>query len=465
MLRNKSLRPADSGDVDWTTMDSLLDELQDAVGVYPIMRSINNTLSGCTTSNNATEVVNGSSYSATITADTNYTLTGATVSIRMVGVDITSTAYNNGTINIASVTGNVVITITAVSTICNITNTLVGCSTNNNASTVTRGSSYSATITANNNYTLSGATVSITMNNVDITSSAYSNGSISIASVTGDVSISIVAVSTLSQLVAYATPQTGVTYTNVEDLTNYTDAQIREISNAISNNSSITSSTETVYLSDGTSITVGAGKLYTLSTQEEIIVSILGFNHDTYDTDAATAYNSSVTGKAGITWEMQSCLETKYTMNSSNINYGGWYQSDLRNTTLPTIFNTLPVSLQNIIIPVVKKAADGGSTNYTETLEIVDTLFLLAEIEVFGTASYAQDGANEGTTYKSYSMNTESWYRVKGRGISDEAPATAWYTRSCVSSNTGSFVGISTSGSQSSLKANVTNGISFAYCT
>ena len=42
-------------------------------------------------------------------------MTDATVNITMGGTDIASTAYNNGTINISSVTGNIVITITAAS--------------------------------------------------------------------------------------------------------------------------------------------------------------------------------------------------------------------------------------------------------------------------------------------------------------------------------------------------------------
>jgi hypothetical protein len=59
-------------------------------------------------------VAENSSYSGTITASAGYSLTGATVSITMGGNDITASAYNNGTISIASVTGNIVITVTAV---------------------------------------------------------------------------------------------------------------------------------------------------------------------------------------------------------------------------------------------------------------------------------------------------------------------------------------------------------------
>lgn len=76
--------------------------------------SITNTLVGCTNSNSSTQINWGSSYSGTISASSGYTLEGATISITMSGVDITSTAYNNGTILIAAVTGVLVISVTAV---------------------------------------------------------------------------------------------------------------------------------------------------------------------------------------------------------------------------------------------------------------------------------------------------------------------------------------------------------------
>jgi hypothetical protein len=75
---------------------------------------IKNTLTNCTSSNSATRVNVNEAYSATITADAGYTLTGAAVTVTMDGNDITSTAYNNGVISIASVTGNVAITVSAV---------------------------------------------------------------------------------------------------------------------------------------------------------------------------------------------------------------------------------------------------------------------------------------------------------------------------------------------------------------
>lgn len=72
--------------------------------------TITNNLSHATNSNTTTSVEKNSSYSATITANSNYRI--KTVTVTMGGVNITNTAYSNGRINISSVIGNIVITVT-----------------------------------------------------------------------------------------------------------------------------------------------------------------------------------------------------------------------------------------------------------------------------------------------------------------------------------------------------------------
>ena len=76
--------------------------------------TVTNNLTNCITNNNQSSLVEGSTYSAVITANNGYTLDGATISITMGGTDITASAYNNGAISVSSVTGNLVITISAV---------------------------------------------------------------------------------------------------------------------------------------------------------------------------------------------------------------------------------------------------------------------------------------------------------------------------------------------------------------
>lgn len=74
-----------------------------------------------------------------------------------------------------------------------IANALTGCSNSNASASVEDGASYSATITANEGYTLDGAVITVMMGGVDITATAYSGGTITIANVTGDVSVTVAA--------------------------------------------------------------------------------------------------------------------------------------------------------------------------------------------------------------------------------------------------------------------------------
>lgn len=76
--------------------------------------TITNNLTNATTNNALTSIPRGEEYRAEITADSGYTLDGAAVLIIMGTDDITSSAYNDGTILIPSVLDNLSITLSAV---------------------------------------------------------------------------------------------------------------------------------------------------------------------------------------------------------------------------------------------------------------------------------------------------------------------------------------------------------------
>lgn len=104
--------------------------------------TVTNNLTNVSNSNNASTANENSSYSATITANTGYTLDSVTVT--MGGTDITNTAYSNGTISIASVTGNIVITASATqssqevhATVISLSPSTVSFSTAGDTSTIT----------------------------------------------------------------------------------------------------------------------------------------------------------------------------------------------------------------------------------------------------------------------------------------------------------------------------------------
>ncbi len=109
----------------------------------PTYYSVTYSLSHVTSSTSTASVAQGSSFAATLTAASGYTL--SSVSIKMGGTDITSSAYNASTrvISIASVTGNVTITVTAVAATVAVTSV----SLNKSTLSLTEGSSETLTAT------------------------------------------------------------------------------------------------------------------------------------------------------------------------------------------------------------------------------------------------------------------------------------------------------------------------------
>lgn len=85
-----------------------------------------------------------------------------------------------------------------------ITNSLTRVTSSNAVTTVKRGLTYTATLTANSGYVLTS--VKVMMGGTDITSTAYSNGKVSISRVTGDIVI------TASATVIEDVPTTGNLY-------------------------------------------------------------------------------------------------------------------------------------------------------------------------------------------------------------------------------------------------------------
>lgn len=94
------------------------------VVVPPQEYTVTNTLTGCTSSNAATTVTEGDAYYAAITANSGYTMSGATVHVKMGGTDVTALYYADGVISIPDVSGNIEITITAAVYVPSYTNVL-----------------------------------------------------------------------------------------------------------------------------------------------------------------------------------------------------------------------------------------------------------------------------------------------------------------------------------------------------
>lgn len=158
------------------------------VPVQEVNRSVTNNLTHVTNSNSATDVPFNSRYQAYLTPQAGYYVDN--VIITMDGVDITSSVYNNGTIDIPNVTGNIIINASG-SLNPTLTYNLTNCSVNPAPYSQQYGTRYQATVTPSTGYSLDGASVLITMGGVELFN-VYNNGAIDIPSVTDNVTITII---------------------------------------------------------------------------------------------------------------------------------------------------------------------------------------------------------------------------------------------------------------------------------
>lgn len=153
---------------------------------------VTKTLTGCTLSNSAAQVEYGDSYTATVTTESGKTLDSIVVT--MCGVDITSTAVSDGVISIPKVTGAVMITAVAsvpsvaYSVVLNLTNA----ASSNAATSIAEGAAYTTTLSPTGTYKKLGA-ITVTMGGVDVSASAVSGNTVTIANVTGDITITCAA--------------------------------------------------------------------------------------------------------------------------------------------------------------------------------------------------------------------------------------------------------------------------------
>lgn len=165
-----------------------------SVNVVFAKYSVASTLSGCSLSNLAQIITIGDSYVTEVTPDTGYSLKNAQIQVTMGGVDITSSCYSNGIINIKNVTGNIAIDITCIEVpVYTITRELTGCTSNKDTTSIGEGNPYTEEFTALEGFRFYGASVYITMGGKDITDSSYNEGVLNILEVTGNIIIHIAA--------------------------------------------------------------------------------------------------------------------------------------------------------------------------------------------------------------------------------------------------------------------------------
>ena len=172
-------------------------------------------------------------------------------------------------------------------------------------------------------------------------------------------------------------------------------------------------------------------------------IDIIGKDHDTY----------AAGGTAPLTFQMHDCYRITYQMNSSNTNSGGWTNCAMRSTRLPAILNMMPAEVKAAIKEVQKKTSAGSQSSSIQTTN--DKLFLLSEIEIFGSTKFSFAG--EGTQYAYYKAGNSKVKNLSGSAYN-------WWERSPHSSGSAYFCRVDRDGSADAGSASGSRGVAFGFC-
>lgn len=193
-----------------------------------------------------------------------------------------------------------------------------------------------------------------------------------------------------------------------------------------------------------TSWTVGSSKTMLIGGTNYQI-DIIGKNHDDY---------ADGSGKAPLTFQMHHCYNTKYRMNSSNTNSGGWNSCEMRTSRMASILTQMPQEVQAAVREVKKLTGSGRASSTIVTSN--DKLFLLSEIEIDGSATYSASG--EGSQYAYYQNGGSTIKQVGGSN-------SVWWTRSPVRTNTTAFCNTGATGNVAwGTPTSGANGVAAAFC-
>ena len=188
---------------------------------------------------------------------------------------------------------------------------------------------------------------------------------------------------------------------------------------------------------------VGNQKTMTINGTDYVI-DIIGKGHDDY---------ADGSGKAPLTFQLHDCYGELKNMNSTNTNVGGWTNCAMRQTHLPAILTKMPTEVQNGIREVNKLTSAGKQSATINTT--ADKLFLLSEIEIFGSVSDSKSG--EGTQYDYYKAGNSKVKKFNGS-------ADFWWDRSPRGSDSARFCFAASRGNASYDGASSAYGVAFGFC-
>ena len=195
-------------------------------------------------------------------------------------------------------------------------------------------------------------------------------------------------------------------------------------------------------------------------------VFIIGFNHNAEREGNGIAFQGFKATKNGT----PVCLTdsglnssktsgTWFNMNNTNSNSGGWEASQMRKNIMPLIKAAFPADLQAVIktSTIYTDNAGGQPQTLPELTATQDDVFLLAEYEIFGTRSYANN--KEANYLKQYAYYAAGNSKVKYRHNATSLVAN-WWERSSYYGSFFYFCIVNSNGSAFGTEAYYSYGVS-----
>ena len=208
-----------------------------------------------------------------------------------------------------------------------------------------------------------------------------------------------------------------------------------------------------------------------------IDVFILGFNHNASREGQHLIHFAigKISGKQVALCDSQYndyTSSTCFHMNSSDDNGGGWNQSYMRKTILGnsgspssppanSLLAALPADLRAVMQSVSKYTDNTGNSNSSGAVTVtVDFLFLLAEFELYGSRTYANQ-------YERNSQQQYDYFKAgnpKTFGKHNATGTVVWAWSRSPNYNNNNFVIFNTDGTANNNNANNSGGLFAGFC-
>lgn len=209
----------------------------------------------------------------------------------------------------------------------------------------------------------------------------------------------------------------------------------------------------------GTAFKLYDTKEIELTTGEKVVAMVVGLGQDI---SVADAENTTV-----ATFIIRDYLRTKYRMNQTNTNIGGWKDSEMRTKFIrENFYDVLPQDLKERIKLVNKKTSVGNKGTSIVTTE--DYVWLPSPVEL-GIIDLGEPYTEEGMTYTAFTERGEATAKGLRTKKSTEGGNTgSYWLRSPVTANSTGFkmIGVDRQGFgiDSSDNASVEAGMAVGFC-